>query len=37
LGISIKRSVNQTGRAGVMEEPLWLVTDAKAESVHEEK
>jgi len=37
LGISVKRSVNQTGRAGVMEEQLWLATDANAESVHEEK
>jgi len=37
LGISVKRSMNQTGRAGVMEEQLWLVTDANAESVHEEK
>jgi len=37
LGISVKRNVNQTGRAGVMEEQLWLATDANAESVHEEK
>jgi len=37
LGISVKRSMNQTGRAGIMEEQLWLTTDANAESVHEEK
>ena len=37
LGISVKRNVNQTRRAGVMEEQLWLATDANAESMHEEK
>jgi len=37
LGISVKRSMNQTGRAGVMEEQLWLASDANAESVHEVK
>jgi len=29
--------MHQTGRAGVMEEQLWLAADANAESVHEEK
>jgi len=29
--------MNQTRRAGVMEEQLWLATDTNAESVHEEK
>jgi len=29
--------MNQTERASVMEEELWLATAANAESVHEEK
>jgi len=37
LAISVKCSMNQTGRAGVIEEQLWLAADANAKTMHEEK
>jgi len=37
LGISVNHHVHQTGRAGIMEEQLWLATDTNTERVHEEK
>jgi len=37
FGICVNRRVNQTGRAGIMKEQLWLATDVNAKSVHQEK